>query len=112
MYPNLSEYSNIVNYTYTIKVIDNDIKNIASNNNLSVNEVIKRIEPLTFKKVELINKIVILKQQFDKLNKKERIIIRNYFIKNKTCFEVAGMLNISVRTFFRQLAKLEKKTSH
>ena len=42
-------------------------------------------------------------ETFNKLQDKERFILYNYMYRNRGCYELAKILKISIRTFFRLL---------
>lgn len=60
-------------------------------------------------KKRYMEKFIYSMNKFKKLNFEQQFILYQYYIKNKTCHEVAQKLRISNETFFRKLRKIKEK---
>ena len=101
-YNNLVDEVLILNYGEHVEFLDRQLKKMSSNPNSRIEEVLK----LTELKFEYYSKYCKALAKFKKLTSEQKLIIDLYIFKNKTCYEVAERLDISVRTFFRKLEDL------
>lgn len=59
-------------------------------------------------KQRYMEKFIYSMNKFKKLNFEQKLILYLYFIKNKSCHDVASKLRISDRTFFRKLKEIKE----
>lgn len=59
-------------------------------------------------KQRYMEKFIYSMNKFKKLNFEQQFILYLYYIKNKSCYDIAHKLRISDRTFFRKLNKIKE----
>ena len=77
-------------------------------NKISVNQAVKtdwfeQCLELCEQKKQYLLEYNLFFETFNKLQDKERFILYNYMYRNHGCYELAKILKISIRTFFRLL---------